>query len=232
MNTKLNLPLGPLALVAAVFATTATSTLFAAEGGRHAGKEHGGPRSVRPIPAELTSRYDANGDGQLDETERATLDADMQAGKITPPGRRGAGHPRGPGGPDARGEQGGPGRRGAGGPPPGLVAKFDANGDGQLDAAEREALHNAVKSGDVEPPRGGRHGRPGRHPGGADDETTGRLAKMLEKFDANHDGVLDEAERNAMREARRASAPPVPPPAGQADPSSTGPAVIRKGRRN
>lgn len=232
MNTKLNLHLGRLALAAAVFATASTSTLTAAEGIRPGGKGRGEPRTGRPIPSEISAKYDANGDGQIDETERATLDADIQAGKITPPGRRGAGHPRGPGGLDARGEQGGPGRRGAGGPPPGLVAQFDANGDGQLDAAERDALHNAVKSGDVEPPRGGRHGGAGGQPGGADGEPAGRRAKMLEKFDANHDGVLDEAERNAMREARRASAPPVPPPAGQTDPSSTGPAVIRKGRRN
>lgn len=210
MNTLHHLR--PLALVAAVLTLT-TATTLAKPGGR-------GPRGGQPgrgLPAELVQKYDANGDGQLDETERAALHADVQAGKITPPGR-----PGGPGG------FGGPGRHGAGGPPPEIVAKFDANGDGQLDATEREALHQAVQAGEVQPPRHGRRGGPGAVPPG--------MREMIrEKFDTNQDGVLDETERQAMHAARQAgelTPPPAPKaPEAPAAPAS-GPTVIRKPRRN
>lgn len=210
MNSLQNLR--PLALLAAALTltTTSTSTTLAAPGSD-------APRGGRPgrgLPAELVQKYDANGDGQLDETERAALHADVQAGKVTPPGRMG-----GPGG---------PGRHGAGGPPPEIVAKFDTNGDGQLDATEREALHQAVKSGEVEPPRHGRRGGPGTAPAEIRE-------KIRAKFDTNQDGILDETERQAMHEAREKgelTPPPAPKaPEAPADPAS-GPTVIRKGRRN
>lgn len=209
MNSLPNLR--PLALLAAALtlATTATGTLHAAPG---AGAPHGG-RPGRGLPAELRQKYDANGDGQLDETERAALHADRQSGRITPPAHRGTG---------------GPGRHGAGGPPPEIVARFDANGDGQLDATEREALHQAVKSGEVAPPRHERRGGPGNVPPAIREQ-------VRAKFDTNQDGVLDEAERRAMHEARQAGEL-TPPPAPQAPEApaapATGPTVIRKARRN
>lgn len=80
------------------------------------------------------------------------------------------------------GGQGAPGKGGKGGkwarrgvePPAKVVEKFDTNGDGQIDEAERQAIRETVK------------------------------ARILEKFDANGDGQLDKAERQALREAGRA----------------------------
>ena len=225
MNTTIHIPLRPLALAAAVLALAATSHVLAKDGGRPGPDGHRGGRPGRGLPPELAQKYDANGDGQLDATERATLDADIQAGKVPAPARRG---PGGPGGSGAHG------RPGAGAPPADVLAKFDANGDGQLDATEREALHKAVQAGEIEPPHGGRRGGPGG-PGGPRGEGSGspdRRARMLEKFDANHDGVLDEAERKAMHEARRADGPPAPPAPGASEAPASGPTVIRKGRRS
>ena len=54
----------------------------------------------------------------------------------------------------------------------GKVVKFDANGDGQLDEQEREALRAAREA---------------------------RKAEMVKKFDANGDGALDDAERETAR---------------------------------
>jgi Ca2+-binding EF-hand superfamily protein len=59
-----------------------------------------------------------------------------------------------------------------GGPRMGRIAQFDKNGDGQLDAQEREAMRAAHQA---------------------------RRAEMLQKFDANHDGTIDDAERDTAR---------------------------------
>lgn len=59
-----------------------------------------------------------------------------------------------------------------------ILEKFDADGDGQLNEAEREAAKAAMQER-----RGERHER------------------LMEKFDANGDGQLDDAEKAAAKEA-------------------------------
>jgi hypothetical protein len=63
-------------------------------GGRGPGGP-GGPAHMGP-PKEIVDQYDANKDGRLDDTERAALHADIEAGKIQMPHRgRGPGRPHG-----------------------------------------------------------------------------------------------------------------------------------------
>lgn len=60
-----------------------------------------------------------------------------------------------------------------------LIEKFDKNGDGKLDEAERAQMKAAFEAQRAE-----------------------RHREMLARFDTNHDGTLDAAERAAMRDAR------------------------------
>jgi hypothetical protein len=66
----------------------------------------GGPGGGhRGLPPEIREKYDANKDGKLDETERAALRADVDAGKVQLP-------------PPPPRHEGGEGRKGHRGPPP------------------------------------------------------------------------------------------------------------------
>ena len=66
-------------------------------------------------------------------------------------------------------------------PTPEQVKRFDKNGDGKLDEAERKAMREAVEK-----------------KGGEDDAK--RREELLKRFDENGDGKLDDAERKALRE--------------------------------
>jgi len=103
--------------------------------------------------AETMKIYDENGDGKLDEIERAVLRDDVKAGKITQPPR-----PR-------QGRQGE--RRGLRTPPPEILAVYDANDDGKLDETEHAAVRADIESGKLERPRRGDGPRGGRGPRGA-----------------------------------------------------------------
>lgn len=60
-----------------------------------------------------------------------------------------------------------------------LIQKFDKNGDGKLDDAERADMKAAFAARRAE-----------------------HKKEMLAKYDTNHDGALDAGERAAMRDAR------------------------------
>ncbi len=95
--------------------------------------------------------YDINGNGVLDADERAALRADVEAGKFTPP-------PLPP-----RGGRGGPGKHR---PPAEVLQKYDADGDGVLNATEEAKLRADIESGAFTPPKppdGDGHGK-GRRP--------------------------------------------------------------------
>ena len=84
-------------LCTAATIAAALSTSVLAEDTTNTGG-HGGPRGPRGHgprrqgpPAEIVARYDANQDGQLDESERAALHADRETGKIARPEGRGPG---------------------------------------------------------------------------------------------------------------------------------------------
>ena len=63
-----------------------------------------------------------------------------------------------------------------------LIQKFDKNGDGTLDAAERAQMKAAFEA-----------------------KRTERHKEMLAKYDTNHDGKLDPAEHQAMRDDKLAT---------------------------
>jgi hypothetical protein len=166
-------------LCTAATIAAALSTSVLAEDTTHPGGR-GGPRGPRGQgmhrqgpPPEIVARYDANQDGQLDETERAALHADIEAGKVARPEGRGPGN--------------GPRRQG---PPPEIVARYDANQDGQLDEAERAALHADIEAGKVARPEG-------RGPGNGP-RRQGPPPEIVARYDANQDGQLDETERAAL----------------------------------
>ena len=91
---------------------------------------------------------------------------------------------------------GGPGRQG--GPramPEEVLKQYDKNGDGELDATERETMMAAMRE---------RFGATGGGPGGGQGGPRLSPEEMLKQFDKNGDGELDETEREAMRAARGA----------------------------
>ncbi len=179
-------------LITTAFVLTATTLLSGTAQAEEEGKQ--GRR------AKLLEKFDANGDGKLDETERKAAREALKAkilekfdedgdGKLSederakakearPKRRRGRGM-RGRRMAHARGDDQAPrGRRGGRRLPEAvkqkLLKQFDENQDGKLDKSEREAAKKA------------------------------RKAKILEQFDEDGDGTLNEDERKAVRESRRA----------------------------
>jgi uncharacterized membrane protein YebE (DUF533 family) len=111
----------------------------------------------RPPAPPLVAALDANHDGIIDATEIANAAAALRTldknndGQLTMDEVRRAGG-FGLGGP------GGPGGPGLGPRNPEIIKKYDANGDGQLDQAERDTLHQDVQSGKIQPPGRGPRG--------------------------------------------------------------------------
>lgn len=143
----------------------------------------------------LLDKYDANKDGKLDDTELAAIGRDVEQGKFEP---RLMGRPRGAGfGPGPRARRSpryGPGPRWQGAPGfrPGPLAQ---NGPG-FGPGPRGPMGPAFRPGPRGPafgpgPRGPRAmGGPGYGP---------RHREILQKYDVNKDGVLDDSERATMR---------------------------------
>jgi len=126
--------------------------------------------------AQLLEKFDTNGDGKLNETERAEARKELHAkrplkkGKLgghPPMGRRGIKGSQGPAHPKTRltpemHEK--------------LLQRFDSDKDGTLSTSEKEAAKAAMK----------------KHLGQVHEKVKGRL---LEKFDTDGDGTLNQDER-------------------------------------
>ncbi|MBN8628260.1 MAG: EF-hand domain-containing protein, partial [Planctomycetes bacterium] len=141
----------------------------------------GKPGAGGPGREAMIKKFDKNGDGKLDKDELSAARAAMGDRKPAP-----GGDGKGPGGPGGR-------------PNPeqmqALMKKFDKNGDGKLDDAEKGAAREEFMK-----MRGGKpgEGKPGA--GKPGEGGPGREA-MLKKFDKNGDGKLDDGERAAAKEA-------------------------------
>jgi hypothetical protein len=161
----------PMAHFKVSFIIPATVLLLLAAGSVQAdpGQNGKGPG----MREEALKRFDKNGDGKLDEQERAAARQAIQArglaGKVGP-GIGGPGKNNGPGN--------GPGREA-------ILKRFDKNGDGKLDEQERAAAMKARgEKGDGPGPGAG----PGRE-------------EVLKRFDKDGDGKLNDEERAAARKA-------------------------------
>ncbi len=146
--------------------------------------KHGARKTGHPKRG--LARFDANKDGQLDDQELAAVKAAFEANMAK------------------RHEK--------------LLEKFDANKDGQLDDQEKAAMkaareaHKAERQQqgprrDVQKPQGPRSQRAGQQdPRGrqGDGSRPDMRERLLEKFDTNKDGQLDDQEKAAMKAAREA----------------------------
>jgi len=131
---------------------------------------------------ELIKRFDKNGDGKLDEEEKAAAKEAMKM----------EGGGRGPGG--AEGEK----RRAE------LLKRFDKNGDGKLDDEERAEMEKArqliQRNGGMDRFRQEILKRFDKNGDGVLDDAERAEAQkfrqeMIRKFDRNGDGKLDDEER-------------------------------------
>lgn len=87
------------------------------------------------------------------------------------------------------------GHRGPSGPmPKEMIAKFDKDGDGKLNAEERKAAMDARKTDMLK-----------KYDKDGDGKLSGeeRKAAMIKKFDKDGDGKLNDDEKQAMREEMR-----------------------------
>ena len=146
-------------------------------GKRPDGNTAGRPRDRR----EIMKRFDKNGDGKLDETERAALRAAFANRRSDSPGRPNASRPDGT--PPARTSR----------PAGDFMKRFDKDGDGKLDDAERAAARAAI---------GARRNASDAAPS-ATKPDKGRVSKikLLKEFDSDGDGKLTGDERAAARKA-------------------------------
>jgi Ca2+-binding EF-hand superfamily protein len=93
-----------------------------------------GDQTARPNRAEMIKKFDANGDGKLDQTERQAARNYMQSMRQT----------RANQGEGQRSDRSGGGR---------AIARFDTDGDGQLSADERAAAAVTIRENMANNPR-------------------------------------------------------------------------------
>ena len=148
---------------------------------------------------QILERFDLDGDGKLNQQEREALRA--ARGKHSQNGERAQRPTR---------EQ--------------MIQRFDTDGDGKLNETERQAMRQVAQQRRGSRGRAGEQGqraprgRRGQQQGelgeknlqrgerlqkriGQQGDREQRRAQMMQAFDANQDGQLDEFERQALREA-------------------------------
>lgn len=165
-------------------------------GQRGEGRQRGGEERQRPSKEEILKRFDTNGDGKLDETEKARLREAVEARRSELGKRKKEGKVKG-----GRGE-----------------ARRQGEGQGAERRAQREARGGAKRElrrserGDTvkrERPQGeGNRRGQGARMGERQELREQRRQQLLQRFDVNGDGQLDQQERQALKtamEQRRAA---------------------------
>ena len=95
-----------------------------------------------------------------------------------------------------------------------LLDKYDVNKDGILDQSEMAALRKDIDDGKIGPPGPGDRGPRGPGaPGGQGFGPPPTAKQLMEKYDADKDGKLDETELSALLKDMHQHRPA--PPGGQ-----------------
>lgn len=148
-------------------------------GGRHRGGRGdggaGGGEMSEQRRQRMMERFDANHDGTLDDSERAQMKAAREQKMQQMGGGRGGNRM---------------GMDGAGGGPGGRMGGLGGN------MGQQGGNGMGGGQGLGGPGLGG----PGMGGGMSDEQRQERKKRMLDRFDANHDGQLDDSERNQMKE--------------------------------
>ena len=154
------------------------------------------------MKAKFMEKFDADKDGQLSDAEKEAVKADFEKNapkfhKRGPKGPRCCG-PKAPRRPELSEEQKAEMKAK-------FMEKFDADKDGQLSDAEKEAVKadfekNAPKF-HKRGPKGPRCCGPKapRRPELSEEQKAEMKAKFMEKFDADKDGQLSDAEKEAVK---------------------------------
>ena len=193
-----------------LMALIGAASLAQAEQGQGKGKGDG-----RKMPPEMMEKFDTDGDGQLNDTEKKAMRDEMMAkreemtekfdtdgdgklneeeraamfeatGKEAPQGRKGQGGPEGKSG---KGQRMSPEQREK------MLEEFDADGDGKLNEAERATARETMEERHGERPEGG-EGKKGKG-------SQGNREEMMKKYDTDADGKLSEDERTEMKKDRQ-----------------------------
>ncbi len=136
--------------------------------------QDGAATESRPSRQEIVKKYDQNGDGKLDDSERNAARVDFEKSRGRAPSAEGSSA-------DQQTRDGGASRAD-------MVKKYDKDGDGKLDEAERNTMRE-----DITKNRGNAPG--GRGP---------TREAMMKEFDTDGDGKLSDTERQvAMTEMRK-----------------------------
>ena len=87
-----------------------------------------------------------------------------------------------------------------------FMEKFDADKDGQLSDAEKEAVKAEFKKNAPKFGKKGhrRHGKRFQRPQLSEEQKAEMKAKFMEKFDADKDGKLSDAEKEAVKAEMKA----------------------------
>ncbi len=136
------------------------------------------PQDGRVSREDMMKKYDRNGDGKLDETERNALREEIMKSRAGTPEGRGAVQTR----PGANREA--------------MIKEFDKDGDGKLSDTERQVAMVELRK------RYQAQVLPGR-PGVPDARASYNREEVLKQYDKDGDGKLNDTERAAMRDATR-----------------------------
>ena len=145
----------------------------------------------------MLEKYDADKDGQLSDAEKEAMKADMEKRRAEGkncPGVRDDRNPKAPHGERPNREE----MRKK------MLEKYDADKDGQLSDAEKEAMKADMEKRRAEGKNcpGVRDDRNPKAPHGERPNREEMRKKMLEKYDADKDGQLSDAEKEAMKADR------------------------------